>query len=125
MNSYSIGNATLTSYEDEVVNELEKALKRALMGVGLQVERNAKEELSIPKPHKNGEIRPNVVTGRLRNSITHRFDLANQNVYVGTNVKYAVYVELGTSRARAYPFLKPAVENHMDEYRAIVKGELS
>lgn len=29
---------------------------------------------------------------------------------VGTNVKYSVYLEFGTSRMPAYPFMRPAVE---------------
>lgn len=45
-------------------------------------------------------------------------------VYIGTNVEYAPYVELGTQRTTAKPFLKPAVENHVNEYKKIVEDEL-
>ena len=41
-------------------------------------------------------------------------------VYIFTNVEYAVYVHQGTSKMRANRFLKNAVTNHGDEYRAIV-----
>ena len=36
---------------------------------------------------------------------------STRTVYVGTNVEYAPYVELGTSRMGAKPYLRPAVEN--------------
>ncbi len=54
---------------------------------------------------------PHVRTGRLRGSITWRLgrDAVSPFVDVGSNVNYAVYVELGTSRAPAYPFLVPAL----------------
>lgn len=53
-----------------------------------------------------------VDTGRLRSSVTHEMaeeggDLVGR---VGTDVDYAPHVELGTSRARAQPFLRPALD---------------
>ena len=46
-------------------------------------------------------------------------------VYVGTNVEYAPYVEYGTSRNAAQPFIKPAIEDHAQEYKDIFKECLS
>ena len=40
-------------------------------------------------------------------------------VYIGTNVEYAPYVELGTSNSKPQPFIKPAVENHKAEYVSV------
>lgn len=56
---------------------------------------------------------PNVRTGRLRGSITWRLGQDAHSVYadIGTNVEYAGYVELGTRRMRARPFLRPALEH--------------
>jgi HK97 gp10 family phage protein len=52
-----------------------------------------------------------VDTGRLRSSITHEVavDVRGLAGRVGTNVEYAPYVEFGTSRASAQPFLIPAL----------------
>lgn len=52
-----------------------------------------------------------VDTGRLRSSITHETgsDAGGLVARVGTNVAYGVYVELGTHRATAQPFLRPAL----------------
>ena len=53
-----------------------------------------------------------VITGRLSGSITHVVvQEAGEIVgYVGTRTEYAIYVELGTSRMPARPFLQTALE---------------
>jgi len=53
-----------------------------------------------------------VDTGRLRSSITWRADSDAQgiSVVIGTNVEYAVYVEVGTSTQAARPYLRPALQ---------------
>lgn len=43
-------------------------------------------------------------------------DKDEKAVYIGTNVEYAAYVEMGTSRTTPQPFLKPAATEHMKEY---------
>lgn len=57
-----------------------------------------------------------VDTGRLRSSITHALTRDTQGLAadVGTNVEYAVFVELGTSRMPAKPFLRPALVEGAD-----------
>ena len=63
-----------------------------------------------------------VDTGTLRGSITH--EVAGDSVYVGTNIEYAPYVELGTSRQKAQPFLRPAASEHGEQYRQVLKKTL-
>lgn len=52
-----------------------------------------------------------VDTGRLRSSITHVTGVDGRGLVakVGTNVDYALPVEMGTSKSRAQPFLRPAL----------------
>lgn len=51
-----------------------------------------------------------VDTGRLRSSISHELALDSGLVgRVGTNVEYAPFVELGTYKMAAQPFLRPAL----------------
>jgi HK97 gp10 family phage protein len=61
-----------------------------------------------------------VDTGRLRGSITHT-QMDEDTEVIGTNVEYAPYVELGTTRTRAQPYLRPAISDHVDQYARIIK----
>jgi HK97 gp10 family phage protein len=53
-----------------------------------------------------------VDTGRLRSSITHEVGGDSEGIAarVGTNVEYAPHLEYGTSRMKARPFLRPALQ---------------
>lgn len=103
-----------TSYKDERLQEIKQRIARALEICGGTGERYAKENLTRNR---------SVITGNLRNSITHQ--QINENTEaVGTNVEYAPYVELGTRHSRAKPYLAPAIQNHTDEYLNIIKSEL-
>lgn len=99
----------ITDNSDLVGEEFQQACERALTRIGLQAETYAKRECPVD-------------TGNLRNSITNAVD--DKSAYVGTNVEYAPYVELGTSRAKAQPFIKPAATEHSDVYKRIVQDEL-
>jgi HK97 gp10 family phage protein len=105
---------------------LNTAIARALEEMGLLGERFAKENLSKPKGgHKSGkDPRPNVDTGRLRNSITHAVDEGDRSVAIGTNVEYAPYVELGTSRMQGWPYLRPAATEHRREYERVLRKHM-
>lgn len=67
---------------------------------------------SSAKQHATGRPGPMVRSGRLRGSITWRLGTDSLSPYadVGSAVLYAPFVELGTSRAPAYPFLRPGLE---------------
>ena len=63
-------------------------------------------------------------TGRLRNSITHALDADGEAVYIGTNVEYAPYVELGVHGRDGVMMLHHAAEDHGDFYRGIMEKHL-
>lgn len=70
---------------------------------------------SQAKVNASGRPGPNVRTGRLRSSISWgivREVTPVSQIYgrVGSAVHYAGYVERGTTRARAYPYLLPALQ---------------
>ena len=92
---------------DQIKQALGEQVAAALEAIGLQAESYAK--LKCP-----------VDTGNLRNSITHEPEGDDTEV-IGTNVEYAAYVELGTSKMAAQPYLEPAVMDHVDEYRSIAE----
>lgn len=57
---------------------------------------------------KKARSKAPVVTGQLRDSIT--IIRVFSNLEVGPTVNYAPYVEFGTSKMEAQPFLQPATE---------------
>ena len=59
-----------------------------------------------------------VDTGRLRASITVK--RTPDGAVVGSNVEYAPYVEYGTSKMAAQPFLRPAVLVAIQRFPAVV-----
>lgn len=79
---------------------------------GRDLARRAIQVESAAKVNASGRPGPNVRTGRLRASISWRLGEDYLGLYadIGSNVEYAGYVENGTDRAPAYPFLKPALE---------------
>ena len=92
-----------------VLSSEKEAVIRALTTIGMLAERYAKMECPVD-------------TGRLRNSIS--WAVLDNSVYIGTNVEYAPYVELGTSKQKAQPYLKPAVEKHVSQYKRVVESEM-
>lgn len=88
----------------------DEAVKRALKNWGQAYEDHAKTYAPVD-------------TGRLRNSITHK-PQGNNTEVVQTNVEYAIYQEMGTSKMRAQPYMRPAGENHIAEYKSIIESEL-
>lgn len=128
----------IIDHSAEVATTLEEALQRGLEKCGLTAEWYAKR-LCDGFKH---------ATGTLRNSITHQVDIGTQTVYIGSNLEYAPYVELGTGKYypggrptpwvyqdahgnwhythgnRAQPYLKPAVADHAAQYRALLEDAL-
>lgn len=99
----------ISDFTDEITQGIKLAIHRALVRIGGEVVEYA------------GDLIHNV-TGNLRRSLTYYVE--GDSVYVGTNCEYAQYVEEGTSRAKPHPYLRPAAEGHMDEWRRIVEDEL-
>ena len=99
------------SHLGEFQEALELQIEQALVAIGMTAETYAKENCPVD-------------TGRLRNSITHEVEMGDKSAIIGTNVEYAAFVELGTSKMRARPYLRPAAEGHSQEYKAIVEESL-
>ena len=95
----------------QALHGIDSAITSALETIGLLAEGYAQQKCPVD-------------TGNLRASITHEVDAGGKAVYVGTNVEYAPYVELGTSRQKAQPYLRPAATGHSSQYRQIVKKAL-
>ena len=94
---------------DDVLAALEKAKSRGLEAIGLTAEGHAKKETPVD-------------TGRLRNSISHATD--DEAAYIGTNVEYAPYVELGARGRKGVHMLQRASTEHTDEYKRIMEDAM-
>lgn len=83
---------------DDLLNSADGPVGRAVIRSTARIERTAKRICPVD-------------TGRLRSSITRSLGRDSRGLFgeVGSNVEYAVYVELGTSRAQAQPYLRPAL----------------
>lgn len=96
---------------DNLNNNIEKDLRRAITRGCLAIERDAK-------------INAPVDTGNLRASITTK--VKNLEGEVGTNVNYAGYVEFGTYKQAAQPYLYPAYAQNknkiLNEIKNVVGG---
>lgn len=99
---------------------MEVALYRALQRIVLLIKREA--EILCP-----------VNTGRLRSSITTWVDvkglhgrvIAGGTAFDGTIVHYAIYVEQGTWKMEAQPYMVPALEKVRPLVMGILKDEYS
>lgn len=78
-------SVTITDNSEKILGKFDAAILRALERMGLKAEDYA-QALIVPD------------TGALRNSITHIVDAESNKVYIGTNMKYGPYVELGTGK---------------------------
>lgn len=115
---------------DEIRKAIDDATQKALNEIGIKIQEYA----------SNACVRD---TGRLAGSITYatatnHSDVSSpalgedgvssapddKTVVIGTRVYYATYIEEGTSKRDATPFLKPAVNAHKSEIKSIIQDNL-
>ena len=132
---------TFTSNADSIKDAKDETIHKILEMWGLYGESEAKENITAES---------RVDTGALRNSISHLVEMGEEAVYIGSNLEYAVYNEVGTGvfypGGRQTPwrykdpkddkkwittrgmkgihFLKDAIENNVDTYNAMAEQEL-
>ena len=112
-------------------NAINSGALQGFEACGIQIENYTRTNIT-----NNGSVD----TGLLRNSIAHVVPKSKNDdlrVYVGTNVYYAPYVEMGHRQnvgqfvaklgkrlvapfVKAKPFLRPAFTEHIQEYRDIL-----
>lgn len=136
----AISSIQITDHSAEVLAASRVQILRALTTCGLLAEGYAKMNITAQKA---------VDTGNLRNSISNKVVESDKAVYVGTNTHYAPYIEFGTGiyaenggRMTPWvwaddegighwtqgqpprPFLRPAMSEHAEEYKRVIKEEL-
>ena len=151
--NFSIKIIITVDHTEEAMRELAKAVERGLTKCGSNMERYAKQKCPVGNPKNWKWPAPKgYVGGTLRGSISYAldgdvpggtYDVKNGSgapgrydtptpkepknsraVYVGTNVYYAPYVEMGTSKMKPRPFIEPAIVGHKDEHKKTLKNAL-
>ncbi|MEZ0396834.1 MAG: HK97-gp10 family putative phage morphogenesis protein [Anaerolineales bacterium] len=85
---------------DRIAAKLPEAVGAIVRKAAFDVEANAKAQLW--QGH-------GVDTGKMKNSITSEFPTQTSAI-IAPHTDYAIYVEFGTKRMRAIPFMRPAAE---------------
>lgn len=88
------GASSVEDAMDAALQQLLSKIDAAVQGAGIDCQAGAKQACPVD-------------TGRLRASIQYA-KTGEAACQVGTNVEYAVYVEMGTYKMAARPFLSPA-----------------
>jgi HK97 gp10 family phage protein len=137
---------------EQAKQELQQRIRKALTAVGIQTSSLARTELQRSPSRIDTGLLRNSITYALDGEGTaigsYSADKASrysgktppsqsysgttpkepegrQAVYIGTGVKYAIYVHEGTDRMAPNRFLKNAVENNQSEIISIIKQELT
>lgn len=123
----------------EVLSALERAIERGLESIGINAEGHAKKDPQMP-----------VDTGRARNSITYAMageeahiksykgdngeeggtysgtadGKRGEAVYIGSNVEYFSYIELGGRNITARHVLQRAASEHREEYKRLLEDSM-
>lgn len=110
---YGRGNFRFTNYFRQRTTQLIEAQERAAQRVG---EWAAEQARSLAP----------VDTGELRDSITFtiRRTATTFAVVVLAGADHALYVELGTSRMSAQPYLRPVLDRISAQYRTFLQEEV-
>jgi len=98
-------------YDKKYKVKLKKESKKNLEAVGVYVEAEAKRNIVEMKAVK---------TGKLLGSIFHEMK-DKETVLIGSTVKHAVYVEMGTVKMSPRPFLRNAIQKNIPKIKRILK----
>lgn len=86
-------------YTDKVTRKTRKEIEKEVRKVGEDIVRDAKAVVPVD-------------TGRLKKSINYKLSPDRLSVKVGTDVYYSMFVEFGTYKMPARPYLTPAIARH-------------
>lgn len=107
---------------DAILRNAGRNTDEVLGKIAGDLEAYMKDHMSTSSPSSPGDP-PGVVTGYLKNSIQARKERPKHWAVYGAN--YGLYLEYGTVRMAARPFVRPAVwaikRNLPDKFKALVR----
>lgn len=99
----------------KAVSNVEQAVTTALTAAAAIVLGNATARCPVGQyPPGSGRV-----GGNLKSSLT--YSVSPKEARVGTNVDYSIYVEMGTRKMSARPYLKPALHDNQAQINEIMK----
>ena len=103
---------------------MENTIHQKIEKACLMVESDVKRSF-VTSPSPPGGP-PGVDTGRLRTSITHEVEETINEIVgrVGTNLDYAIFLEYGTSRMAARPFLRPGLAKNIPAIKQLFRRKI-
>jgi HK97 gp10 family phage protein len=122
---------------DQYLKELEEKLARNVERAAIHLVNEIKENLNISgdpfkassgasgvhykneNPSQPGEM-PHKMLGDLQRSITYEIEADKLSAKVGTNIDYGAWLELGTSKMAARPYLRPTLAQEQDTIKNII-----
>lgn len=103
------GGGVRLTYNSSFIPSLEQALHRRLEKIGVLLSSEVRRNLSV-STRANGPSAPggfpHADTGTLRKSISYAVDRSRLEVRVGSTVLYAPWLEDGTTKMAARPYLR-------------------
>ena len=94
------------SNKDKVLSQIKQAKAKTIEETGKFIAEKAASNAPVD-------------TGALAKSYTYQ--VGEDEVLVGSNLEYSIFVELGTSRQPAQPHLVPALEENMSQIGSLAK----
>lgn len=90
-------------------------VKKVVRHNGAEMQAKAQQKAPVGTPESTGI--PGYVGGTLKRSIGLEFTDGGMSAEVEPKADYGAYVELGTRKMEAQPYLKPAFEEQSKEFR--------
>lgn len=146
MRNVDIRDIKITDNSPEFIAAKNLAIEKVMEMIGIKAEGYAKLELTRSEAVDTGRLRNSITHSTKANTADFAYKWRKSSkgrgtpagagmttshggeedatVYLGTNVEYAPYVEFGTSKMEARPYLKPAFNDHLSEYKNMIFNEL-
>lgn len=139
------GQVTFRDNTNEVIGLLQKAKHRGLEAIGLTAEGHAKKKCPVDtgrlrnsityaiagyQTHVQSYRRGNVEGGTSQKHTYYDYGGETMEgekdsaVFIGSNVEYAPYVELGAKGRAPAHFLQDAATGHADEYKRLMEDSM-
>lgn len=123
----------------EVLSALDKAIERGLEAIGLTAEGHAKKDPNMPVD--TGLARNSItfaISGKEVNTSSYKADKGDETgsysgtapndkdkaVYIGSNVEYFPYIELGVQGRQGVHMLQRAATEHTAEYKKLMEESI-